>query len=313
MAPSYSNRRQHDKRRGLVEWVMMGRAGEVLVRHVFTVAVSMVICVAADPRPSLPAGAAPPTAASDLAVAVREFLLHLGSPNCDERWRAMSQEFPRLESRLDKGLLLVFEREVSSAPPPVRAKGDQLLAELRAQQEFEETTGAERWMRDTLWAALADPETTRQARFQTLKHRLLSIARDRSKDVIVRGTAIGTIGWVARHYEGDEDGVERSGVPVREWRRELLALVRDPDRDISALAAQVAAGLQKLAPTERDAVIGRLIGGLRHPNLGIRLGSQTNLERLTSLRFCVDPTDPPSEREPGIHKWEEWWAARSPS
>ena len=100
------------------------------------------------------------------------------------------------------------------------------------------------------------------------------------------------------------------GLPISEWKNTLLALLDDPDTEVSVLVAAHIAGLEGFAAVDRAKLVSRLFQGLRHEDFYVRTAAQAKLRKLVGQGFCVDPTDPLSEREPAIRRWEERWMER---
>lgn len=240
-----------------------------------------------------------------LIPVVRAILTQLASTECADRRRAIKDFFilPSEPKEVRKSLISTFERELEAAPERVQPKGALLLGSLKKVQEF----NFEEWVGKWLAPALAAPEVERPRKFREAKRGLLKIAKNKSNDPFLRSIALGTMAYLVDQY-GDPSGqAERMGVPITEWKKTLIDLLRDPDPDLALMVAVGITSRVSFGGVDRSLLVPMLIEGLRHDDFQIRWDAQLALEEVTGQVFCIDPTDPLSVRASGIQQWERWW------
>lgn len=246
----------------------------------------------------------------ELRERVRSILEKLASPDCVIRQRAVLEEEARLRSLVTDltKLITILEEELKVAAVEAKPRGRLILESWKKEQEFNGGQGLEAWIEKWLRATMGVPTQQKPKAFRRAKGELLRIAKDRTADLLNRVMAISFMASIVDQYVDPWGKAERYGVPAREWKRELIALLDDPDPSLRMIVAINIAGLEAFSKVDRSKLVPMLIQGLWHEDFVTRENAQVALQRLTGQVFCIDPTDLLSEREPGIRKWEEWWA-----
>lgn len=255
-------------------------------------------------------GAVEPTD-KELREKVRFFLERLASPECVIRQQAVLEEWVMLRSSIRDftNFIAILEEELEVTAKEAKPRGRLILKSLKKEQEFNGGQGLEAWIQKWLGATMGVPTRDKPGAFRRAKKELLRIAKDRTADLLARTMAISFMASIVDQYEDPWGKAEQWGVPAREWKKELIALLDDPDPDLAMIVAISIAGLEAFSKVDRSKLVPKLIKGLRHEDFDTRWGAQVKLQKLTGQVFCIDPTDPLPAREPGIRKWEEWWAS----
>lgn len=239
---------------------------------------------------------------------IRALLEQLASAECVVRQRAVLEE-ARRRSAPDipiRKLIAIWEEELKTAKERARPKGQLIIESLRSEQEVDADRGTQAWFEKWLQTTIGAPDARRAKEFQRAKVELLRIAKDRTANMRLRTTALAFMAYIVDHYGDPHGRAERMGVPIKDWKRELGQLLDSRDPDVAIIAAEAMAGLEAFSQVDQSKLIAKLIQGLRHRDFDIRVAAQVEVRNLTGQDFCIDPTDPPSERESGIRKWEEW-------
>ena len=248
----------------------------------------------------------------ELRERVRSILEKLASPDCAIRQQAVLEEWARLPTTDLPGLIAILEEQLQSTAAPARFRGAVILESLKREHVSNGGEAFEVLLRLWLAPALGASSRDKPAQFKRAKLELLRIAKNRSNPLSLRAAAIAVISYLVDHYGDPYGKAERMGVPIKEWKRELILLLRGPDPELKTMAAITMGSLSGFADVSRSKLVPILIAGLRNEDFDIRLGAQQTLRKLTGEQFCIDPTDTIGEREVGIRKWKEWWAAAKP-
>lgn len=244
---------------------------------------------------------------ADVLAAVHGIVADLASPACENRARAVLREYYGIHPTAT--VLLALQRELAAASPGVQRKGPLLLSywqQMRAY--FQEPGEPLDWSvrTRTRLDKLGDPgsESRHRGEFRALVADMLLTAKNPSNDFTRRTLAIATLvtASVWESARGKQD-ITSNALPD-----EVLSLLQDPDPDVSGMVAVVAAGKARPPADQDRLIISKLIQALGHPDFGTRVEALLRLRDRTGQSFCIDPSDDPPEREPGIHQWKQWWA-----
>lgn len=114
-------------------------------------------------------------------------------------------------------------------------------------------------------------------------------------------------------YSDPKGMLEKQGLPVSQWKRALVDLLRSDDSFLRTGVAVSIGVSSKFRDVERARIIPTLLSALSNNDLSTRRLAQRALVKLTGEKFCIDPTDFNEDREEGIRKWEHWWERTKPS
>jgi hypothetical protein len=232
---------------------------------------------------------------------VKEIVSLLGDQHCEKRESAIFQKFPLLATVPDD----VFRKETAPSTKQLKRKMNDLLA---AREQYNKTgVEFEKLLRDLIFPALKQFVARETGPLGKSKATLLEIARSQTTPVPKRQAAIGSMYFFVDQYSDPEGMLEKQGLPISEWKRDLVALLSSDDYFLRTEVAGSVGGSDAFRDVERKLIVPILLSALKDSDLSTRMLAQGTLGKLTGEKFCLDPTDFNEDRKEEIRKWEHWW------
>ena len=238
---------------------------------------------------------------------VRSLLDKLASDKCEIRRDTIYELYSAYAQADMMNFISVFEKELATRQNSAATKGRLVLRSLRQDVAFYQGRGWGDWMGSKLGRALSAPENQRQKEFQNAKKELLRLVRDSKTTPETRAAAVGVMVYLVDHYGDPHGKAQRMGLPIADWKKTLLDLLKDSDQQVALAVAIGISSMSSFKDVDKSQLVPKLINGLRHEDFGTRLDALRALTSVTGRQFCVDPTDELSARAEGIAQWERWW------